>query len=195
MSNVKYDRTLLGGLKVAEHADSVLALLDESASIKELVGSVTKSPNAVSPAAGDVKEMLEIGFAAAVVECTVNQSVGGSPGNVAINDIYEGDVTGFQIKVVFQDDQGSQAHMVCRKVSGTPVEDELMTNQTSNSNTGKITVGSLVAAPGGGDGKYQGEVLFGVEAGSGAAFYDATVAAMDGLTALRDEYVKIWQGG
>lgn len=195
MSNIKYDRTLFGGLKIAEHADAVLARIDEAATLKELAGSLTKGPNSTAPAAGDNKKMLEIGYAAGAVECSVDQNAGTTPGNVLIGDIYKGDVTSFEMRVDSQDDQGGSSHMVCTKLVGIPVEDELMTNQVTNSATGKIIVGTLVLAPGGGDGKYQGEIAIGAEAGSGDALYDAIVAAMDGLTALRDEYVKIFQGG
>lgn len=200
---ISYDRTTPSGLKTAEHVNAVLALIDEAATLKAIADELTKQPNHTSPAAGQDKQLLEVGLAGVAFEATVNQSFGSSPGNVGNGARYTGDVTGFVIEVDVQDDQGSQCHVRGRVISGTPLEDELMTAD-SPTNTGKITVGTLVwsggdafegTKTGGGNGKYPGEEQFGVGAGSGAEFYDALVAAADGLTALRDEYVKLFQGG
>ena len=183
MAHVTYDRTLPSGLKLAEHVNAALALIDEAATLKQLASSMTRD--------GALKEMLEIGYAGKVVEVTLDQSAGSSPGNVSIGGTYTGDTSGAVGKVVWQNDQGSVAEMVLEKVSGTFQLDELVTG--SNGNTAQIDV--LDLTPGGGDAKYDGEIQFGAEAGAGAALYDGIVSAMDGLTALRNEFSDLFQGG
>ena len=47
----------------------------------------------------------------------------------------------------------------------------------------------------GNNGEYPGGIQFGVAPGGGPDFYDDLVAAMNSATALRPEYVKLFQGG
>jgi hypothetical protein len=182
MSNVQYDSTTVGGLKLAEHVNTALGKIDEAGTIKSLADNSTKD--------GALKEMLEIGYATKVVEF----SVGSQTGNVSVGDTLTGGTSGAEGVLVWQNDVGSVAHMIVQKVSGTFQEGETVTGN-GNGNTMTITAGTLVTAPGGGDGKYPGEVLFGAEAGSGPAVYDAIVAAMDGMSALRSSYSVLFQGG
>lgn len=182
--HVTYDAALVGGLKLAEWDNKALALVDEAATIKQLAAACTM--------AGTRKEMLEKGFAASIIELVINQSAGGLPGNVSIGQTLTGGTSGAVGTVLYQDDQGSVATVWLKNVTGTFQLTEIVTASTSG-NTASVT--SINTSLGGSDNKFDGEVIFGAEAGSGAAVYDAIVAGTDGMTALRDKLAALFQGG
>lgn len=187
--SITYDRTLPSGKKVAEHAAKVLALIDEAPTLKAIADEAIKFEGTTN------KAMLELGYAAKVVEVTIDQSAGSSPGNVNIGDTYTGGTSGAAGVIAALDDAGSIAKMQLVVTSGTFEVDEIVTASGSSTNTGQID--AIEQSPGGGDGKYSGEIQFGAEAGAGPALYDAIAAIADastGLTALRDDYAKLFQG-
>lgn len=178
-----YDPALIGGLKLAEWSNKSLALIDEAASIKQLANSCTMD--------GARPRMLEKGFAASLVELVVNQSAGGQPGNVNLGETYTGVTSGAVGTVIYQTDGGSVSTVWLGNVTGTFEVAEIVT--ATSGNTASVT--SINTNLGGSDNKFDGEVVFGWEAGTGAAGYTAIVDAADGLTALRAKLAALFQGG
>lgn len=179
---LQYDRTLPTGLPLAEYANTTLNLLGEGEKIKGILNTLTRD--------GGLKEMLEIGYAAKVIECDFS----GSSGNTSVGLACTAAPSGATGVLVWQNDLGSAGSMVILKDAGSVAFAEGDTI-TSNTNTFPITSGTLVLSPGGTDNKYSGEVQVGAEAGSGGAVYDALIAVADGMTALRADASNLFQGG
>jgi len=177
---LQYDRTLPTGLPLAELADTGLDFIGEGEKLKGILNSATKD--------GALKEMLEIGYAATVIEFDFS----GQTGNFAIGDVVTGSTSLATGTLVWQDDLGSAGSMIVKKTSGT-FQEEVIT--VPNANAVTVVAGTLNLTPGGTDNKYSGEVQVGAEVGSGVDVYDELVAVADGLTALRANISNLFQGG
>lgn len=186
-AHLNYKRALPAGLKLAEATDRALSDIAELADVLTLANSMTRPTDAAAD--GALPAMLEDGYGATVIQLQVNQSQGGNPGNIANGDTYVGGTSGATAKVVWQDDIGSQCTL-WGLVTGTFEVGEIVTG-TDNPVTASVVA---IVQPGGADLILQGERMFGVEAGQGAAFFAALSAAVADLLTARDKLAALWQG-
>lgn len=190
--SLPYATTTPAGSKLKALVSNADAALRQIPTVWALAQGSTKAPVGTTPAAGDIPEMLETGFAATVVTMTIDQSAGGQGGNCANEDTYTGGTSLAVGTIHWQEDGGSTAYMVVRKTSGTFQADEIVTCGSS-SNTAQIDV--LDLTPGDGDDKFEGENMFGVQAGIGGAFYTALSALNTNAASLADDdLAQFFQG-